>query len=84
MAIQYELDAAGTIANGYVYDLSGSLIQHIINNAYLAPSGTLTWDGVLDNGSKILIGNYILLLQTIDLEGKSVKKKLAFSVAGRF
>ncbi|MFT5347575.1 MAG: hypothetical protein ACI9M3_000608 [Bacteroidia bacterium] len=84
MAIQYELDAAGTIANGYVYDLSGSLIQHIINNAYLAPSGTLTWDGVLDNGSKISIGNYILLLQTIDLDGKSVKKKLAFSVAGRF
>ena len=84
MAIQYELDAAGTIANCYVYDLSGSLIQHIINNAYLAPSGTLAWDGVLDNGSKIPIGNYILLLQTIDLDGKSVKKKLAFSVAGRF
>lgn len=84
LAIQYDLDAAGTIANGYVYDLSGSLIQHIINNAYLAPSGTLAWDGVLDNGSKIPIGNYILLLQTIDLDGNTVKKKLAFSVAGRF
>ena len=84
LAIQYELDAAGILANGYVYDLSGSLIQHVINNAYLAPSGTLAWDGVLDNGSKIPIGNYILLLQAIDLDGKSVKKKLAFSVAGRF
>jgi hypothetical protein len=84
LAIQYELDATGILANGYVYDLSGSLVQHVINNAYLAPSGTLTWDGVLHNGSKIPIGNYILLLQTIDLDGKSVKKKLAFSVAGRF
>jgi len=43
-----------------------------------------TWDGVLENGTKIPVGNYILLLKTFDLEGKVSRTKMAFSVTFNF
>jgi hypothetical protein len=67
-----------------VYDLGGRLTHHAINNETLSTSGTIAWDGVLGNGTKIAVGNYILLVETFNLNGKTERKKFAFSVLGQF
>ncbi len=75
---------SGTVVNGYVFNLAGLKVSHIFNSLTLSTSGVTNWDGVLENGTKIPVGNYILLLETFDLEGKISRTKMAFSVTFNF
>lgn len=84
LVLSYAFESLGNVLNAYVYDLGGRLTHHAINNETLSTSGTLSWDGVLSNGTKIAIGNYILLAETFNLNGKTERKKFAFSVLGQF
>lgn len=84
LQIQYRVDEPGFIANVYIYALNGSLVFQPINNETLATKGVLFWDGILNTGEKIRIGNYIALVELYNLDGKQTKKKLAFSVVGQF
>jgi len=84
LTVNYTTTEPGTVLNGYVFNLAGKLIHHPFNNETLGNTGVISWDGVTDNGTKAPIGNYILLLESFTLDGKVTKKKLAFSVAGRF
>jgi hypothetical protein len=84
LTLRYTTEEPETVLNGYVYNLAGTLVHHPFNNETLGSTGVISWDGVTDNGSKAPIGNYILLLESFTLDGKVTKKKLAFSVAGRF
>jgi len=84
LTVVYDFSTNGHILNGYVYDLSGRLIDHAFNNLSLSTSSTINWDGMLENGTKIPVGNYILLLETFDLEGNITRKKFAFSILGLF
>jgi hypothetical protein len=84
LMLRYTTEDPETVLNGYVYNLAGTLVHHPFNNETLGSTGVISWDGVTDNGTKAPIGNYILLLESYTLDGKVTKKKLAFSVAGRF
>jgi len=84
LTLTYSTADNGYTLNGYVYSLSGQMVDHIFNNETLSTSGLLSWDGVKQNGTKIPIGNYILLLEYFNLEGKVERKKFAFSVLGQF
>ena len=84
LIINYDLNTNGNVLNGYIYDLAGKLIYQPINNETLSSSGFVSWDGIIENGTKIPIGNYIILLEAFNLNGKTSRKKLAFSVLGNF
>ena len=84
LTLSYTTQEPETVLNGYVYNLAGKLVHHPFNNETLGSTGVISWDGVTDNGTKAPIGNYILLLESFTLDGKVTKKKLAFSVVGRF
>ena len=84
LILKYQFGTTDNTINGYVYNLNGALIAHPFNNQTLATSGTISWDGVKANGEKLAVGNYILFIETFNLDGKVVKKKLAFSVVGIF
>ncbi|MFB1013808.1 MAG: gliding motility-associated C-terminal domain-containing protein, partial [Bacteroidia bacterium] len=84
LIISYDLNTNGTVLNGYVYDLAGRLIYQPVNNKTLSSSGFVSWDGIIENGTKIPVGNYIILLEAFNLDGKTSRKKLAFSVLGNF
>ena len=84
LTVNYTTTEPGIVLNGYVFNLAGKRIHHPFNNETLGSAGVISWDGVTDNGTKAPIGNYILLLESFTLDGKVTKKKLAFSVAGRF
>ncbi|MDB4107184.1 lamin tail domain-containing protein [Bacteroidia bacterium] len=84
LSLTYSTDSQGHVLNGYVFDLSGRLVYQAFNNETLGNNGVLNWDGIKENGIKTAIGNYILLLETFNLDGKVTKKKLAFSIVGVF
>jgi hypothetical protein len=84
LALHYQNEENGYTANGYVFDLAGTYIHQPINMKILGTDGLLSWNGILSNGTKIPVGNYVLLLETFNLNGKVDKKKLAFSVVGLF
>lgn len=84
LIVSYNFNTNGNVLNGYVYDLSGRLIYQAINNEVLSTSGSVNWDGIIDNGTKIPVGNYILLLESFSLNDETTRKKLAFSVLGHF
>jgi len=84
LILNYTFDNVGYTLNAYVFDLSGSLIHHPINNETLSTTGFISWDGINANGEKVPVGNYILLVESFNLSGKVVKKKLAFSIVGVF
>lgn len=84
LALNYKNEKNGYTANGYVFDLAGTYIHQLVNMEILGNAGLLSWNGILSNGTKIPVGNYVLLLETFDLSGKVDKKKLAFSVVGLF
>ena len=84
LALNYKNEKNGYTANGYVFDLAGTYIHQPVNMEILGTDGLLSWNGILNNGTKIPVGNYVLLLETFDLNGKVDKKKLAFSVVGVF
>ena len=84
LVLHYALESAGYVGNVYIYSLNGFLVEHPINNQTLSTEGLLTWDGIKSNGTKIPSGNYIALLDFFNLDGKRIKKKLAFSVIGTF
>jgi hypothetical protein len=84
LILNYQAQNLGFALQGYVFDLSGRLVHHVWNNELLAAEGSLSWDGILENGTKTPIGNYVLLIEALDLNGKTDRKKMAFSVVGRF
>ncbi len=84
LLLQYNFSQEGFTANLYIYNLAGKLVAHPVNNKTLNTNGFLHWDGILENGSKAPLGNYILFLETFNLNGEVIKKKLPFNIAGRF
>ncbi|MEY2923657.1 MAG: hypothetical protein RLZZ337_197 [Bacteroidota bacterium] len=84
LVLNYKLDGNGYVLNTYVYSLGGNLICQPLNNITLGSIGFATWNGVDDEGNKLPVGNYILLAQAFNLEGKVIEKKLAFSIVGTF
>ena len=78
LALKYHLKALGYILNGYIYNLSGFLMHQPFNNISIGSHGLLKWDGVLNDGSKLPIGNYILQVEAFNSTGEVIRKKNSF------
>lgn len=75
-------EGSGSVLNAIVFNLRGQFIERIINNELTPATGVLHWDGILDDGSKLPIGHYILYLESFDTLGHVIRKKTALSVQG--
>lgn len=84
LILNYELDNVGYTLNAYIFNLAGNLVHQPVNNETLSTTGFITWNGVNSNGEKVPVDNYILLVEAFNMDGKVIKKKLAFSVIGVF
>lgn len=69
-SIQYTIDAPGYVANITVFDAAGRPVRSLVRNGTLALSGYWNWDGLGDKGQKLPVGNYIILTELFNLEGK--------------
>lgn len=84
LQINYQMETAGMLATIQIFDDRGRSIKTIMSNELLGLSGTITWDGVREDGQKAAIGTYVLLMEAFNIDGGSefVSKK-AFVVAGK-
>lgn len=81
--LNYKLETPGYAATIEIYDSRGRLLKTLENNTLLATSGTISWDGVTDEGIKARIGPHIYVITLFNLTGNTEIIKLPCIVAGR-
>jgi hypothetical protein len=81
--ITYSLDKAGSVANISIFDREGRLMRLLARNELLATEGTISWDGITDDGTKARIGVYIVLIELFDLDGNTSSTKKSCVLGGR-
>ena len=84
LQLSYELKNHGNMATVTIFSDKGILVRRLIRNESVGTSGTLTWDGIDDQGQNSPFGIYILVFKSFDLNGNQVNARKAFSLAGRF
>lgn len=81
--LNYKLEAPGYVASIKIFDSRGRLVRNLTENELLATEGTITWDGVTDNGTKARIGPHIMFISIFNLDGNTETIKLPLIVAGK-
>ena len=69
LVIHYKMPAAGWVASGWIFDLSGEQMVRIAGNLLLSTEGELLWKGDDQTGSRLPPGPYVLMFEMYDLEG---------------
>lgn len=83
LQINYEMNAPGYVGTFTVYDDRGRKVATVIDNELLSTTGTLSWQGVTDNGTKASIGPYVGIFEAFDVQGGLIfVGRKVFVVAG--
>jgi hypothetical protein len=83
LKINYKLAQSGNVASVRIFDRRGRLVRQLENNTLLGTEGTLSWDGLTDQGDKARIGAYLVFINLYRLDGGIEEFKLPCVVAGR-
>jgi hypothetical protein len=81
--ISYTFPEPGIVATVTIYDATGHLTCNLVNNELCGTTGCWSWDGVDNSGGKALIGMYVVLLETFDLNGKVKRYKKTAVLGGK-
>ncbi|MBO4599754.1 MAG: lamin tail domain-containing protein [Bacteroidales bacterium] len=73
LEIDYTMDNEELLARAEVFDVRGSMVCHLLNNALLGTHGTITWDGRNDNRQTLPQGQYIVRITVYNIEGTQQK-----------
>jgi len=84
VTISYAFDQPGYIGSISIYNLEGREITQLMENAWLAQRGFVTWEGASQNGLKAPIGYYIILVEIFNLQGRVMRFKEKVVVGTRF
>lgn len=83
LQINYEMNAIGYIGTFRIFDDRGRQVATVIDNELLSTEGTLSWQGVTDEGTKASIGPYVGIFEAYDVQGGLIfTGKKVFVVAG--
>ncbi|HEX7585288.1 MAG TPA: gliding motility-associated C-terminal domain-containing protein [Prolixibacteraceae bacterium] len=76
LTIKFSLNKPGFIANVRIFDAVGRQVKFLVKNQSLAQDGSWLWDGDSDNGQRLNLGVYIILVEIFDQTGntKTFKK----------
>jgi len=80
--ISYAFDEPGYTINITVFDDEGRKIRRLIQNEFLGESGAYTWNGLDDNGERVLLGIYIIYVEAFNLDGDVTSFKETCVVGG--
>jgi len=69
----YRFDEPGFTGTLKVFDLAGREERTILNNVLLGVEGAVSWDGILEDGSKGRIGPHIFVFEVFDLTGNVLR-----------
>lgn len=68
--IQYSFRNQNYVANVYVFDAEGRIVNKIAEQTTLGSQGFFTWTGVDDYQRKVKVGVYMIYLQVFNLNGE--------------
>jgi hypothetical protein len=83
LQVSYLFTEPGNVLTVRVMDARGRLVKTLLNNYLAGTSGTFSWDGINEDNVKGEIGIYVLLLEYFRADGKTVKTKRSFVLAGK-
>lgn len=69
LTIAYRFDQPGFVGTIIIYDVAGREARRLMENRLLGAEGAISWDGILDGGSKGRMGPYVVVLEAFDLAG---------------
>ncbi len=84
---QIYLDCAqtGDLITIKIYDVQGRKVRDLVQNQSVGVGNTfIRWDGTADDGRKVRIGHYILLVEKYNLNGDVQYLKMRVVVGARF
>jgi hypothetical protein len=81
LTITYAFDSPGFAGTLMIFDVAGREVRRLMDNELLGTRGAISWDGLLDDGSKGRMGAYIVVLEAFDLEGRVERLKRTVTLA---
>lgn len=69
LTIAYRFNQPGFVGTIVIYDVAGREARKLMENQLLGAEGAISWDGILDSGSKGRMGPYIVVMEAYDLAG---------------
>ena len=82
LGIEYRTDRPGLQARMQVFDAEGRPVRNLQEISLLGSRGITYWDGTDDQGRRLPVGPYIILIEVITPEGGSDRHKLVGTLAG--
>lgn len=84
LLIRYKLEKKGGVANIQVFDSNGRFIKSLAVNELLGTEGVLRWQGERADGTKAVVGIYILVLDLTFTDGTTARQKLPCALTTQF
>jgi hypothetical protein len=81
--IKYKFETAGNTMTINIFSSSGQLVRRLINNEYVGTDGVVSWNGLKDDGTKALVGIYVLYIKVFDQKGKVMQFKKTAVLAAK-
>ncbi len=82
--IEFRFTEPGYVANVTIYDAAGRPVRILQRNTTIAATGSFRWDGLNDKQQRVAVGNYIVLFEAFNLQGKKQAFKKGVTVARKF
>ncbi len=73
--IKYKFETSGNTMTINIFNASGQLVRRLVNNEYVGTDGAVSWNGLKDDGTKALVGIYVLYIRVFDQSGKVMQFK---------
>jgi Lamin Tail Domain/Bacterial Ig-like domain len=67
--ITYLFQAPGFTGTLKVFDVAGREVKTLIDNQLLGTLGTVSWDGIREEGDLARMGPYVVMLEAFDVDG---------------
>ena len=83
LTMSYQFAQPGFVGNLSVYDIAGREVRKLLENVLLGTEGAISWDGLMEDGSKGRMGPYVVVLEVYDLDGNVEKYRRTVTLAHR-
>lgn len=84
LTLSYQFDRSGLTGNITIYDSAGREIRRLMRNGFVGTEGTISWDGLTDDGERARVGIHIIYFEVFSADGYTEGFKRSCVVASRF
>lgn len=81
LGIVYNFSSPGKLISILIFNAEGRLVKTLVNNEMPGTHGFYSWDGTLDDRTMALNGIYIIYMEALGMDGKTMRFKKAAVLA---